>query len=93
MAPTTADLSDLRLYTLAEVAEHTGLSLRHLTDGARARRFEHVHRGKARLMTAKQIRKLLDTSTVTAEADDELARERERHARGRSANVSRKRSA
>jgi hypothetical protein len=56
------------LFSLAEVAEATGLSQRALEDGARARppKFEHVRLGGRRWMTAEQVTALIQASTVTA---------------------------
>lgn len=49
-----------RLYTLKEVAERTGFSLRTLERDCRAGHLLHVHRGRDRLMTAAHIRALID---------------------------------
>lgn len=56
------------LFSLAEVAEATGLSQRALEDGARARppKFEHVRLGGRRWMTAEQVTALIQASTVSA---------------------------
>jgi hypothetical protein len=52
-----------QLYTLREVAEATGLPYRSLDDDARAGRFEHIHYGKYRRMTAAQVKALLLSNT------------------------------
>lgn len=54
------------LFTLADVAEATGLSRRALEDGARAKppKFEHVRLGGRRWMTAEQVGKLIAANTV-----------------------------
>lgn len=61
-------MTELRLYTLAEVAEATGLSRRSLEDGARARppKFDHVRDGGRRYMSEAQIIKMIDERTVLA---------------------------
>lgn len=68
-----------RLFSLKEVAEVTGISLRVLEDEARARRFEHVHIGASRRMTRDQVRALIAQHTVRPEAAaDPLAADRAR---------------
>jgi len=63
-----------KLYTLAEVAQNTGLSLRALADGARAGKFAHVHQGGHRYMTIEQVHQLIQVSTVTPDPiPDDLA--------------------
>lgn len=95
MAPTTADLSEFRLYTLPEVHEITGLPLRSLQDGAREERFEHVQptRGASRRMTKAQIEKLLKSATVPARQETEQASARERYLATAARKGSRRRSA
>jgi hypothetical protein len=51
--------TDPYLYTLAQVSVETGISLRFLQDGARARRFEHLRLGRTRRMTRDQVDQLL----------------------------------
>jgi hypothetical protein len=81
------ELRSQRLYTLDEVANMTGFTARALEDGARRRRFEHVSLGKARLMTAAQIDKLVGQFTVTTFAPDEATRELDRRRYGRRGTV------
>lgn len=52
------------LYTLAQVSEKTGFALRSLQRDARAGKFEHIHRGRIRLMTEEQIDKLVSASVT-----------------------------
>jgi len=54
-----------RLFTLKEVAERTGFSLRTLERDCRAGRVVHVHRGRDRMMTSAQIQMLVDQHTTT----------------------------
>jgi hypothetical protein len=78
------------LYTLAEVAEKTGKSLRWLQTGAREQRFRHRKLGKQRLMTQEDIdllvaQNVVDTTDAPADTGDaEVAAELARRAsRGR----------
>lgn len=52
-------MDDIRLWTLAEVAEQTGFALRTLERDCRAGRVEHVHRGRVRCMTTPQVQALI----------------------------------
>ncbi len=75
----TKELPDL--YTLEEVvAMYPELSLRTLQDSARANKFEHVHFGRKRFMTADQIKRLIDDKTKRPASDDALASVRRRRA-------------
>jgi hypothetical protein len=72
-------VNSLRLYTLAEVAEVTGLSRRSLEDGARAvpPKFVHVRDGGRRYMTESQIEQMIKDRTVgmgSAKDDDDVRR-------------------
>lgn len=76
----TAELP--KLMTLPEVADQTGISLRVLEDGCRARRWKHYHIGSKRFMDAEQVALLLQQHTLEPPAeDDDLAATRARVAR------------
>ena len=69
-------MTDKEYYTLAEVAKKTRLALTTLQRDARAGKFEHIHRGRTRVMTQDQIDALLEASTTRIEPDigaDDLA--------------------
>ncbi len=57
-----------QLFTLEDVAAATGLPLRALADGARARppKFDHVRLAGKRWMTAAQVEKLIAQNTQRA---------------------------
>lgn len=71
-------MNDLRLYTLEEVAQVTGLKRRSLEDGARAKppKFDHVRDGGRRYMTEAQILQMIKERTVSSKspAEDDDAR-------------------
>ena len=50
-----ADIDDVRVYKVAEIAEITGMSKRAILDDCRSGTVEHVHRGNLRGMTARQL--------------------------------------
>lgn len=51
------------LHRFDEVAQTYGLSLRSMTDQARAYRFEHIHIGNARFFTPEQLTAFLKQRT------------------------------
>lgn len=55
---TAAEISQIRLWTLEEVAAHTGYALRTLQLRCRADEIEHQHMGRQRRMTTEQVQKL-----------------------------------
>ncbi|HWB36326.1 MAG TPA: hypothetical protein VHA75_09900 [Rugosimonospora sp.] len=59
-------MSERIQYTLAEVAEMTGLPLRALADDCRAGRIAHIHKYRKRFMTRPQIDAMLRNATVEA---------------------------
>ncbi len=69
------------LYSLTEIAELTGWSLRALKRDTRAGRIDHVRRGRAIAMTPEQVAQLIDAHTVTSATLDPLAAVRARVAR------------
>lgn len=77
------------LFTLKEVAERTGFSLRTLQDDCRAGRVAHVHRGRDRLMTADQVRALIDQHTTAAAVTAPAAPAVDERAAYREANLRR----
>ncbi|MEO3929283.1 helix-turn-helix domain-containing protein [Micromonosporaceae bacterium B7E4] len=79
--PTQAGIP--RLHPLPEVAEQTGIPLRTLREQARARRFDHVRIGRERYLTHAQLAALIETTTVTTDRSDALAKTRERQRRRR----------
>lgn len=81
--PTPMGTEIPKLYTLAEVAElHPNvLSLRTLSDDARARRFRHYHYGRRRFMDEDQIKELLRAKQVRPAEADALDSVRRRRAR------------
>lgn len=62
--PVTAD--NEQVFTLAEVADMTKMSLRQIENDCRKEHVEHVHQGHLRGMTRPQIAKLLARYTVQA---------------------------
>lgn len=73
-----------KLYTLEEIAEATGLSLRSLQDGARQKppRFDHHHISGRRFMTAAQVEAYIATGAVRTQSADDITAEIERRKRG-----------
>ncbi len=63
-----------KLYTLEEVAAATGFALRTLERDCRAGRIAHVHRGRARMMTADQVEALIELSIKQPLPDSEAGR-------------------
>jgi excisionase family DNA binding protein len=78
------------LIPFEQVAEKWGLSLRGLKEGARARKFAHIHIGHDRYFTGAQLDAFLAARTVASAEDDakdamRARRDRRQPARGRRA--------
>lgn len=78
-------MTDKLLWTLAEVADMTGFSLRTLERECQQNKIDHVRgpRGRGRYLTREQIAKLIDQLTVPSATTDALAALRTRVARRR----------
>lgn len=78
-------MTDKLLWTLAEVAEMTGFSVRTLERECAANSIDHVRgpRGRGRFLTREQIAKLIDQLTIPSTTTDALSALRARVARRR----------
>lgn len=69
------DIPDQPAFTLKEVAQLSGLSLRSLEDAARADppRIPHIHFGRQRTMTRAQVEQFFNDIKVTPEPAERRA--------------------
>lgn len=82
-----------KVFTLAEVAEQTGMSLRQIEKDCRAGRVRHVHRGQLRGMTRAHIAELVERHTISPGVEHQTEAQKAAAARQRSAEFNAARSA